>query len=275
MARQELARFLRDRRENLRPADIGLPAGPRRRTPGLRREEVAWLARMSIDYYVRLEQGRGPRPSPRILDAISGALRLTAAERAHLFRLAGAVPDPPTGPVREVRPHVAGLLHRMPGTGAVVTDATYTAVAWNPIAEALLGYLRDEPNLARRRFLQPGVAMSSGAEEFGHIAVARLRSAAARYPRDDRLARLIAELRTGSREFAEIWDTNPVRAPGHRVKTLTHPEIGPIRINCDVLTIADDDQQVVFITADPGTPAARALRHLSERAATSRRVRTN
>ncbi|HET6501852.1 MAG TPA: helix-turn-helix transcriptional regulator [Amycolatopsis sp.] len=273
MARQELARFLRDRRENLRPADLGLRAGPRRRTPGLRREEVAHLADMSVDYYVRLEQARGPRPSARILDAISRALRLTAAERAHLFRLAGAVPDPPTGPVREVRAHVAGLLHRIPDAGAIVTDATYAAIAWNPLAQALLGSLRDEPNLARRRFLRPDAAMTSGAEEFGHIAVARLRSAAARYPRDDRLARLLAELRAGSREFAEIWDTDPVRAPGHRVKTLTHPELGPIRVNCDVLTIAEDDQQVVFITADPGTPAARALRHLSERTASG--VRAN
>lgn len=262
MARQELARFLRDRRADLRPTDVGLPAGRRRRTPGLRREEVAGLANMSVDYYARLEQARGPHPSPRILDAITGALRLTPAERTHLFRLAGSQPAPPAGPARQVRPYVAALLHRMPDAAAVVTDATYDVIAWNPLAEALLGDLRQEPNLARRRFLHTGRHESSGAAEFGEIAVARLRSAADRYPRDASLARLLAELRAGSAEFGQIWDTNPVRVPGHRVKTLTHPRIGRVRVNCDVLAVPDDDQQVVFITADPGSPSARALRRL-------------
>jgi len=262
MARQELARFLRDRREDVRPADVGLPTGPRRRTPGLRREEVARLANMSVEYYARLEQARGPHPSPRILDAITGALRLTPAERTHLFRLAGANPTPPAGPVRRVRPHVADLLHRMSDVAAVVTDATYDVIAFNPLAEALLGNLRQEPNLARRRFLQLSPYESSSAEEFGRIAAARLRSAADRYPRDEPLARLLAQLRAGSEEFVEVWDTNPVRAPGHRVKTITHPKVDRLRVNCDVLTVPDDDQQVVFITADPGTPSARALRHL-------------
>ncbi|GAA1906582.1 helix-turn-helix transcriptional regulator [Streptantibioticus ferralitis] len=263
MARQELARFLRDRREDLRPTDVGLHTGPRRRTPGLRREEVAQLANMSVDYYARLEQARGPRPSPRILDAITAALRLTPPERTHLFRLAGANPTPPAGPVRRVRPYVADLLRRLPETGAIVTDATYDVIAWNPLAEALLGNLREEPNLARRRFLRLGPVESSSTEEFARIAVARLRSAADRYPRDEPLARLLAELRAGSEEFSEVWDINPVHAPGHRTKTVTHPEIGRLRLNCDVLAVPDDDQQVVFITADPGTPSARALRHLT------------
>ena len=262
MARQELARFLRDRREDLRPGDAGLPAGPRRRTPGLRREEVARLASMSVEYYARLEQARGPHPSAKILDAIAGALRLTPAERTHLFRLAGTSPAPPPGPVRTVRPYVTSLLNRIPEAGAVVTDASYDVIAWNPLAGALLGDLSGEPNLARRRFLQPGLRRSSGAGEFSQIAVARLRSAADRYPRDARLARLLAELRAGSEEFAQVWETNPVRAPGHRVKTFEHPDAGPVRINCDVLVVPDDDQQVVFMTADPGTPSARALRHL-------------
>jgi transcriptional regulator with XRE-family HTH domain len=263
MARQELAVFLRDRRQGLRPADVGLPAGARRRTPGLRREEVAGLAAMSVEYYARLEQARGPHPSPRILDALTGALRLSPAERAHLFRLAGASPLPPPGPVRQVRPHVAGLLRRLPGTAVVVTDASYDVIAANPLAQALLGGLSEEPNLARRRFLGRSSRETSGAEEFGPIAVARLRAAADRYPRDERLAGLLAELRAGSEEFAAIWDTNPVRAPGHRVKTFAHPEVGAVRVNCDVLVIPDDDQQVVFVTADPGSPSARALRHLS------------
>ncbi|MDG4781825.1 helix-turn-helix transcriptional regulator [Micromonospora sp. WMMD961] len=261
MARQELARFLRQRREDLRPADVDLPAGGRRRTPGLRREEVAGQAHMSVDYYTRLEQARGPHPSPRILDALTRALRLSPAERTHLFRLAGASPTPPAGPVRQVRPYVANLLRRIPEAAAVVTDVTYDVIAFNPLADALLGNLTEEPNLARRRFLHLGYE-SSSAEEFGYIAVARLRAAADRYPRDEPLARLLAELGTGSSEFTEIWNTNPVRAPGHRTKTISHPQLGPLRLNCDVLTVPDDDQQVVFLTADPGTPTAHALRHL-------------
>lgn len=273
--------FLRDRRECLRPAGAGLPAGPRRRTPGLRREEVAGLAHISIDYYVRLEQARGPHPSPRILEALAGALRLTPAERTHLFRLAGVSPAAPPGPARRVRPYVADLLARLPEAGAVVTDATYDVIAWNPLAAAMLGDLRAEPNLARRRFLGPAAAGSAAAgsaasgpaasgpaaDEFAAIAVARLRSAADRYPRDERLAGLLAELRAGSAEFGAVWATNPVRAPGHRVKTMEHPTLGGLRVNCDVLAVPDDDQQVVFITADPGSPSARALRHLARQAA--------
>lgn len=265
MARQELARFLRDRRETLRPADVGLPTGPRRRTPGLRREEVARLANMSVDYYVRLEQARGPRPSPRVLDAITGALLLSAAQRSHLFRLADTQPTPPASPRRAVRPYVANLLRRMADAAAVVTDATYDVIAWNPLADALIGDLATEPNLARRRFLGTTGRTSSGYEEFGSIAVARLRGSAARYPRDERLRRLLAELRAGSEEFGEIWRTDPVHVPGHRSKTLDHPELGTLLVNCDVLAVPDDDQQVVFLTADPGTPTERAFRELVTR----------
>ena len=267
MARGELARFLRGRREGLRPADVGLPAGPRRRTPGLRREEVAALACMSVDYYVRLEQARGPRPSPRILESLAGALLLAPAERIHLFRLADMAPLPPAGPPRKVRPYVAALLRRMPETAVIVTAASYDVVAWNPLADALLGDLRAQPNLARRRFLFRDEVLTTGHEEFGEIAVARLRAAADQYPRDAALAALLAELKGSSAEFNQIWATNPVRAAGHRTKNMTHPELGRLRINCDVLTVPDDDQQAVFMTADPGTPTARALRHLAVQAA--------
>jgi transcriptional regulator with XRE-family HTH domain len=267
MARGELARFLRDRRERLRPADVGLPTGPRRRTPGLRREEVADRARMSIDYYVRLEQARAPRPSPRIVESLARALRLGPAERTHLYRLAGVTPEPPAGPPREVRPYVTGLLHRMLDTAAIVTAASYDVIAWNPLAGALLGNLSAQPNLARRRFLFRDEVLTTGHEEFGEIAVARLRAAAGRYPRDAALAALLTDLRAGSTEFNDIWAANPVRAPGHRTKTMMHPELGRLHINCDILTVPDDDQQVVFMTADPATPTARALRHLASRAA--------
>ncbi|MFJ9561006.1 helix-turn-helix transcriptional regulator [Streptomyces fuscichromogenes] len=270
MARQELARFLRERRTGLRPQTVGLPPGTDRRTPGLRREEVAELAHMSVDYYVRLEQARGPRPSPRVLDALAQALRLAPAERSHLFRLAGsAAPPPGTTAVRRVRPHVTGLLERLPGTAAIVTDAAYGLVAWNPLAQLLFGgdLGQDTTNLARRRFLGQGrMYRTSGAEESGHIVVARLRRAAERYPHDPELARLLGELREGSEEFRRIWAAHPVHAPGHRGKVLDHPELGRLRLNCDVLLVPEDDQEVVLVTADPGSVSARRIAELAARA---------
>lgn len=271
MARQELAHYLRDRRAALRPHEIGLAeTGTARRTPGLRREEVAELAHMSVDYYTRLEQARGPRPSARILDALARALRLTPAERSHLFRLAGSSAPPGVSAVQRVRPHVARMLERLPETGAVVTDAAYDVIAWNPLARALLraGPGGGATNLARRRFLgQKRMPESAGTEEFGHIAVARLRRAADRYPHDPQLATLLAELHADSEEFRQIWQTRPVHAPGHRTKTLDHPEAGALRLNCDVLLVPEDDQEVVLMTADPGSPAARTLRRMAAQAA--------
>jgi transcriptional regulator with XRE-family HTH domain len=263
MSRDELARFLRDRREGIGPDEIGLPADPRRRTPGLRREEVAHLASMSVEYYVRLEQARGPRPSARILAGLAEALRLEPTERLHLFRLAGVVPAPPAGPQRSVRPHVTGLLRRLPDTAVVVTAADYDVIAYNRLADALLGDLSERPNLAARRFLQREPVLTDGHEDFGEIAAARLRAAADRYPRDASLTALLARLRTDSEEFREIWAANRVRVAGHSIKTMIHPEVGRLRIECDVLSIPEDDQQVVFMTADPGSSTARALRHLA------------
>jgi len=150
----------------------------------------------------------------------------------------------------------------MPDTAAIVTAANYDVIAWNPLAQALMGELRGR-NLARRRFLQPEAVLTSGQEELAEIAVARLRAAAGRYPRDPDLAALLAELRARSEEFNHIWDTHPVRTPGHRTKTIRHPEVGSLRVHCDVLVVPEDDQQVVFITADPGSSDARTLRRLA------------
>lgn len=265
MARDGLARFLRDRRAGLRPEDVALPAGPRRRTAGLRREEIATLAHMSVDYYVRLEQARGPRPSPRILDGLAVALRLAPAERSHMFQLAGQTPSPPTAPPRRVRRHIADLIRRLPDTAALVTAANYDVLAWNPLAQALLGDLDCRPNLARRRFLLREQVLTAGHEDFAEIAVSRLRAAADRYPHDEDLSDLLADLTAGSAEFREIWASHSLRIPGHRTKTMVHPELGELRINCDVLTLSEDDQQVLFMTADPDTPTAHALRSLSIR----------
>ncbi|MET9301937.1 helix-turn-helix transcriptional regulator [Micromonospora aurantiaca] len=268
MDRRELAVFLRSRRERIAPADVGLPAGQRRRTPGLRREEAARLAFISTEYYTRLEQGRGPRPSREVLAGLARALRLSDAERDHLHHLAGESPGPPPGPPREVRQSVLDLLHRLPQAAAFVTSATFEVIAWNDLAAALMedfsAVSRRDRNLVRRAFLGPHLMYGvSDASEFARHSVGRLRAAAARYPDDPEMAALIAELIAGSEEFARLWASNEVGGARTLCKTFRHPLVGPVTVNCDVLDITDRDQQVVIYTATPGSPSEEALRLLS------------
>jgi transcriptional regulator with XRE-family HTH domain len=270
MDRRELAGFLRGRRERITPADVGLPAGPRRRTPGLRREEVALMAFISTEYYTRLEQARGPHPSREVLDGLARALRLSDAERDHLHHLAGASPGPSAGPSREVRQSILDLLRRLPQAAAIVLSATYEVIAWNDLAAALLedfsALPRRERNLVRRAFLAPGdrpLYSRTGTEEFARAAARQLRATAARYPDDPEVAALVGDLLSGSAEFARLWAAHDVRAEPTLRKTVDHPLIGPITVNCDVLDITDRDQRVVIYTAEPGSPAEEALRLLS------------
>ncbi|MDA2808766.1 helix-turn-helix transcriptional regulator [Nocardiopsis suaedae] len=268
MDRRELGSFLRSRRERISPEEVGLPAGRRRRTPGLRREEVARLAFISTEYYTRLEQARAPRPSREVLAGVARALRLSDAEREHMHHLAGSPPGPPSGPSREVRPSILALLERLPNAAAMVLSATYEVIAWNALAAALLEDFSAVPprgrNLLRRYFLGSGRELfSTGADGFAGSAARRLRAAAARYPDDPEVAGLVRELLEGSAEFAELWDSHDVCARPALCKTLRHPVVGPVTVVCDVLDIADRDQQVVIYTAEPGTPAEEALRLLS------------
>ena len=143
--RPELAQFLRTRRARLRPGDVGLSGGGRRRTPGLRRQEVAELAGMSVDYYIRLEQARGPHPSKQVLSALSRALMLTVDEREYLYRIAGENPPPVAGPRREVTPAIRYLLDGMVETPAYVVDAKYDVLAWNWLATFFIGDLAGRP----------------------------------------------------------------------------------------------------------------------------------
>ncbi|TJZ57382.1 helix-turn-helix domain-containing protein [Streptomyces piniterrae] len=270
--RRELGDFLRSRRERITPADVGLPAGPRRRTPGLRREEVAQLAFISTEYYTRLEQARAPHPSREVLAQIARALRLSDAERDHLHHLAGAPPGPPPGPSREVRQSIVDLLHRLPEAAAIVMSATYEVIAWNELAAALMedfsALSRRDRNLIRRAFLGPyrddrrlyGV---SDADEFARTSAQHLRAAAARYPNDPEVTALVDELLAGSEEFAHLWAAHDVTARPTLCKTFEHPLVGRVAVNCDVLDIADRDQRVVIYTAAPGSPSAEALRLLS------------
>ncbi|MER5795002.1 helix-turn-helix transcriptional regulator [Streptomyces sp. NPDC001980] len=272
MDRQELAAFLRSRRERISPAEVGLPHGPRRRTPGLRREEVAQLAFISTEYYTRLEQARGPRPSREVLGGLARALRLSDAERGHLHHLAGAPPGPPPGPSREVRQSLLDLLHRLPQAAAFVTSATFEVLAWNDLAAALMEDFSALPprdrNLMRRAFLTPRPAGSrlygvSDVDAFARHSAQRLRAAAGRHPDAPEVTGLVAELLAGSEEFRRLWESHDVSAEPTLVKTFRHPVVGPVTVNCDALDITDRDQQVVIYTATPGSRSEEALRLLS------------
>ena len=271
--KRELGAFLRSRRERIRPADVGLPAGPRRRTPGLRRDEVAHLAFISTEYYTRLEQARAPHPSREVLAGLTRALRLTDAERAHLHLLAGVEPERPVGPPRVVRQSIFDLIERLPHAAAIVMSATYEVLAWNDLACALMedfsALSRRDRNLIRRAFLGPpppgrqrlyGV---SDAGEFACTSAQHLRSAAARYPNDPETIELIDELCSGSDEFVRLWDSHDVIARPALCKTFVHPVVGPVSVNCDVLDIADSDQRVVIYTPAPGSPSEEVMRLLS------------
>ncbi|MGW3031970.1 helix-turn-helix transcriptional regulator [Streptomyces sp. NPDC001178] len=267
MDKQELGAFLRSRRERLKPQDVGLPAGPRRRTPGLRREEAAVLAHISTEYYVRLEQGRAPRPSAEVLAGIAGALRLTDAETDHLHVLAGTAPTRTRLHRRDVRPSILTLLERLPRTAAFVISAAFEVLAWNDLAAALMEdfapLAEHDRNLARRAFLGPTSPLPlygvSDAAEFRHHVVMQLRTALARYPADPAVTGLVDELRTGSDDFARLWERHDVQAAPTLTKTFRHPAVGEITVDCDVLTLTDRDQHLVLYSAPPGSPGADAL----------------
>ncbi|MFG2935129.1 helix-turn-helix transcriptional regulator [Streptomyces sp. NPDC048282] len=272
MDRRELAAFLRSRRERISPAEVGLPQGRRRRTPGLRREEVAQLAFISTEYYTRLEQARGPRPSREVLGGLARALRLSDAERVHLHHLAGAPPAPPPGPPREVRQSLLDLLCRLPQAAAFVTSATCEVLAWNDLAAALMEDFSAVPprerNLMRRAFLSPGpegrgLYGVSDVDAFARHSARRLRATAARYPDAPEVTGLVAELLAGSEEFRRLWESHEVSAEATLTKTFRHPAVGPVTVNCDALDITDRDQQVVIYTATPGSRSEEALRLLS------------
>ena len=268
MDKQELGAFLRSRRERLRPADVGLSSGPRRRTPGLRREEVAVLAHISTEYYVRLEQGRAPRPSGEVLAGIASALLLTDAESDHLHVLAGTAPSRTGLHRRDVRPSILALLERLPQTAALVTSAAFEVLAWNDLAAALMedfaALTLPDRNLARRAFLSPahpGATLYgiSDAAEFRRHVVMELRATLTRYPSDPAVTDLVVELRDGSSEFARLWDQHDVQATPMLTKTFRHPAVGEITVDCDSLALTDRDQHLVLYTAPPGSPGAEAL----------------
>ncbi|MFI0896365.1 helix-turn-helix transcriptional regulator [Streptomyces sp. NPDC020983] len=269
MDRPELADFLRRSRARLSPADVGLTGGPRRRTPGLRREEVAQLACMSVDYYTRLEQARGPRPSRQMLTTLARALRLTADERDHLFHLSGEEPPRETAGSGHVRPGLLLVLDRLHDTPAQVVSDIGDVLAQNAMSVALSGDASARPpamrNLMRRMFTDPSAAELFPPEDREHLArasVANLRAVLASRPDDPRAAALVAELRAVSEDFARLWDEHHVALRRSDAKRFLHPVVGELTLDCEVLLSAGHDQQLIVYTARPGSRSYERLQLL-------------
>jgi transcriptional regulator with XRE-family HTH domain len=267
--RAELADFLRRGRARLDPSDVGLTAGARRRTPGLRREEVAQLTGMSVDYYTRLEQARGPRPSRQMLTALARALRLTDDERDHLFHLTGEEPPRRGGGSSHLRPGLLLVLDRLHDTPAHVSSDCGEMIAQNAMSRALTGDVFARPpqdrNLLRRFFLNPTAREMFPPEDVPEHArshVANLRAVAAARPDDPEPAALVAELRSSSEEFAKLWEEHEVAVRRQSTKRFRHPLVGLLELDCEILLNQDAHHLLIIHTARPGTESYERLQLL-------------
>ncbi|MGH3380674.1 MAG: helix-turn-helix transcriptional regulator [Actinoallomurus sp.] len=266
MATPEFGKAVRRWRDRVPPEAAGLPTGGHRRAAGLRREELALLAGISVDYVTRLEQGRASNPSAQVVEALVRALRLSTAERAHLFRLAGLAPPGPETVPAYITPSVQRLLDRLAGTPVAVYDASWTLLMANPPYAALMGdpsgWRGDQRNGVWRNLLGADSRVRHTPESRRALEaalVADLRATAVRYPADQRLRRLIAELHANSDRFAELWDSGTVGHHEAARKTVDHPRVGALTLDCDVLTVAGSDLRVMIYTAEPGTEDAERL----------------
>lgn len=264
-----LGAFLRARREQLRPADVGLPDNGRRRTPGLRREEVAALAGVSIDYLVRLEQGKDTHPSASVLAALADALRLGDDERHHISKVAAIAGSPElcpsTLPVqRPVPPTVQALLDRFHPTPAFVVgpwgDLLAGNDAWYALARPIGFYDHEPANLARHAFLHPDARRTyPDWEQVADEQVARLRTSSMHWGRDEGHVALVEAL-TGIPEFDRRWSAYAVSEKHRGTKRVVHPEVGELRVEVEVLVLPDDNEQrlVAWLPADAATEQAIA-----------------
>ncbi|MGC5662848.1 helix-turn-helix transcriptional regulator [Micromonospora sp. WMMD723] len=255
MQREQLADFLRRRREAIRPAEVGIPDGPRRRTAGLRREEVAMLAGMSVDYVVRLEQGRSSQPSTQLLGALARALRLTDDERNHLFHLAGHQPPPAEGTARLARAGLVRLLDLVGDTPAMVLSDLGEVLAQNRMSVLLsgdhTGLTGDRRYVPYRYFTDPTVRDLHDPGEWQRHArqqVADLRAVAGRRAGDPTVTGLIDRLRTASEDFRRLWAEHEVAVRRADRKTFIHPRVGRITMDCETLVTPDLGQQLLVLT---------------------------
>ncbi|EPJ39114.1 hypothetical protein STAFG_3846 [Streptomyces afghaniensis 772] len=255
MQRDQLADFLRRRREAMRPAEVGIAEGPRRRTCGLRREEVATLAGMSVDYVVRLEQGRSSQPSVQLLGALARALRLSDDERDHLFHLAGHQPPPADGVARLARAGLIRMLDLLGDTPALVLSDLGEVLAQNQAALLLTGnhtgFSGDRRYAVYRWFTDPPARAVTPPEERERHArrlVADLRAAAGRRTGDSMVAGLVDRLQAASADFRRIWAEHEVAVRRADRKTLLHPRVGRLVLDCETLVTPDQGQQLLVLT---------------------------
>ncbi|WP_262403310.1 helix-turn-helix transcriptional regulator [Actinomadura sp. CNU-125] len=261
----KLGATLRAWRDRLSPETVGLPMDRARRSPGLRREELAELAGLSVDYVVRLEQGRAVSPSEQVVGSLARALRLSRDERDHLHRLAGFGPPQDRRVVDDIPPSMRRLLRLLDSTPVAVFAADWTLVWWNPRWAALFGEPTkisvEERNLVRLRFpvasdrgrLTSWPVIPDNAEAADRALVADLRQAAARFPDDPRVTELVAGRVAGNPRFAAFWAEAAVGRHAEDRKTIRHPVVGEVSVDCDVLTDGDTDLKIVAYTAVPGS----------------------
>ncbi|MEV7525830.1 helix-turn-helix transcriptional regulator [Streptomyces sp. NPDC091371] len=270
--RAELGEFLRSRRARLRPEDVGLPDyGRHRRVPGLRREELAQLAGVSVAYYTRLEQGGGHNVSAEVLDAIARALRLDGTEQAHLTHLARPKPRRRRQGHRpqQVRPELRTLLDAMDGVPAYLVGRRQDVIGWNRLAAAVFGDFgrlpAQERNLVRLVFLDEATAeLYADWECRACEVVSNLRMYAGQNPDDEQLSALVGELSVKNEEFRRLWAAHTVADKTHGVKQLRHPLVGDLQLSFETLRLPDDPAQaLVAFHAAPGSPSADALRLLA------------
>ncbi|MEV4630323.1 helix-turn-helix transcriptional regulator [Micromonospora sp. NPDC049523] len=270
MDRARLADFLRTRREALQPEDVGLPRGQRRRTGGLRREEVAVLSDMSIDYYSRLEQQRGPHPSEQMLASLARGLRLSLEERDHLFQLAGYATPQRTIRAEHINPGMMRIFDGLEDAAAQVVSHLGETLRQTRLAVALLGDESAYAGLARSKHYRWFTDLSSRAihPEEDHstqsrLMVANLHGAYTRDGRGSRAAEIVEALLPISPEFAELWREHPVAGPYCAPKRIQHPQLGLVELYCQTLVDPDQSQLLVVYTAAPGTESYRKLQLLS------------
>lgn len=255
MQREQLADFLRRRRESIRPAEVGVTAGPRRRTAGLRREEVAVLAGMSTDYVVRLEQGRSSRPSVQLLGALARALRLGDDERDHLFHLAGHRPPPADGVAQQARAGLVRVLDLLHDASAMVISDLGEVLAQNRMSLLMAGdqtaFTGDCRYLAHRWFTHPEVQAGHPPEErerHGRALVADLRAVVGRRAGDRTVQGVVERLAAASPEFRTLWTEHEVAVRRADRKTFRHPRVGALTMDCETLVTPDLGQQLLVLT---------------------------
>ncbi|MDF2442423.1 MAG: hypothetical protein JWR01_626, partial [Subtercola sp.] len=269
----DLGALLRSWRDRLSPVDVGLAAGDSRRAAGLRREELAALAGLSVDYVVRLEQGRARRPSGQVAAALARALQLSEAERDHLFVVAGLLPPSPSEVPSHIPPGVQRLVARLGEVPLAVFTASWDLISWSPLWAALLGEPvpgarpGSRPNLVRSLFTgeplhegENGIVSRSGSlAHFGASLVGDLRRVHGRYPDDRGVSALVTELLAASPDFRRLWESGAVGEHQSERKVMQNAVVGEVELDCDVFSVAGSDVRIVAYTAATGSAAAAKL----------------